>query len=292
VPWLTLTYRGERDSAPHLAELLTEAGAAAVTFHDGGDTPILEPDPGAAPLWPVTLVEALFEEGDTEALAGLVEALGLPPGVPPPVVGRLADRDWERVGLEGLGPVRFGERLWVWPSWSGPEPGEGVVVRLDPGLAFGTGHHPSTALCLEWLATAPLHGAGVIDYGCGSGILAVAALLLGAERAWAVDHDPQACLAASDNARRNGVSGRIEVCAPEALGLVQAGVVVANILAAPLVDLAPRLTGLLQPGGWLLLSGILSDQAPAVIAAYRPAVELGVDAERDGWCRLAGQRRE
>jgi ribosomal protein L11 methyltransferase len=290
MPWLTLTFRSDPASAPGLAEALAEAGALAVTMEDGADSPIIEPAVGESPLWPTTCVEALFDDADQAALLRAVRGHRALASAPEPTVARVEDRDWARVGLAGLGAMAFGGRLWVIPSWLEPPEPAAVVLRLDPGLAFGTGRHPTTALCLDWLAGADLAGARLVDYGCGSGILAVAGLLLGASRAWAVDHDPQALVATRDNGGRNGVAGRLEVTAPEALDSPPADVVVANILARPLVELAPRLAGLLAPGGWLVLSGLLADQAPDVAEAYRPWLALAVDGEREGWCRLSGQR--
>jgi ribosomal protein L11 methyltransferase len=288
--WLTLTFRSDPRVAADLADRLAEAGALAVTLQDGGDAPVLEPDPGEAPLWAETLVEGLFEAEEPTGLLARLEAGLAGAGLPEPVVGHLEDREWVREGLAGLRPLRFGERLWVCPSWLEPPDPAAVNLRLDPGLAFGTGGHPSTALCLEWLASTPLEGATIVDYGAGSGILAVAALLLGARSAWAVDHDPQALLATRANAERNGVAARLRTCAPEDLPAVAADRVVANLVAGPLVALAPRLSNLVRPGGSICLSGLLTEQADAVAWAYPPALALRRDGERDGWCRLVGHR--
>jgi ribosomal protein L11 methyltransferase len=290
VAWLTITFQSDAGTAPRLAELLDEAGALAVTLHDGADAPVLEPGPGEAPLWPATRVEGLFNDRDAAGvLAWLGERVG-PDALPPAAVGRLEDRDWVREGQAGFRPQRFGDRFWVCPSWCAPPDPQAVTLRLDPGLAFGTGGHPSTALCLEWLAAADLVGARVLDFGCGSGVLAVAALLLGARHAWAVDHDPQALTATRENALGNGVLDRLEVGPPDALNAPPVEVVVANILAGPLIDLAPGLTARVAPGGALVLAGILRDQAAAVAQAYAGRVPLAIDAERDGWVRLAGCR--
>ena len=288
--WLTLTFRSDPRAAPELADLLSDAGALAVTFHDGGDAPVVEPGPGETPLWPDTLVEALFEEREPGSLVTWLRDQYRPADLPSPTVGRVEDRDWARAGMDQFRPVRFGDCLWVCPSWSEPPDPQGVNLRLDPGLAFGTGGHPTTALCLEWLSGAPLAGTTLVDYGCGSGILGVAALLLGAARVWATDHDPQALLASHETAARNGVLERLTVVAPECLPSMHVDVVVANILAGPLVQLAPRLTRLVGPGGALVLSGVLVDQAPQLMAAYLPWVPLGLDAQRDGWARLVGRR--
>ena len=187
--------------------------------------------------------------------------------------------------------MRFGDRLWVCPAGQKPPVQDAVVLELDPGLAFGTGHHPTTALCLRWLDGADLGGRTLIDYGCGSGILALAGLKLGAARAIAVDHDPQALEATTANAAKNGLSARIQVRAPGDLPVAKAHILVANILAGPLVDLAPRLTCLVKPRGYLVLSGILTDQAESVAAAYRDDFDLEEPAVDEGWVRLTGRRR-
>ncbi len=180
----------------------------------------------------------------------------------------LDDRDWERAWMDHFHPMRFGRRLWICPTGGEVTQTDAVIVDLDPGLAFGTGTHPTTALCLEWLDGHDLHGRTVIDFGCGSGVLAIAALKLGAARAIAVDHDPQAVLATRDNAARNGVADRIEVLHSDDFQAGQADLVMANILANILIDLAPTIAGLVAPGGDLVMSGILRDQADAVAQAY------------------------
>jgi ribosomal protein L11 methyltransferase len=192
-------------------------------------------------------------------------------------------------------PMRFGERLWICPSWTTPPDPDAVNLMLDPGMAFGTGTHPTTALCLEQLDALPIEGCSVVDYGCGSGILALAALKLGAARVLGVDNDPQALTASRDNAARNGVdAGRFSVALPgredDAAWLHRADLVIANILAGPLAALAPRLCQLLAPGGTLLLSGLLVTQAKNLCEHYRPQLALGIAAERDGWVCLRGSR--
>jgi ribosomal protein L11 methyltransferase len=205
-------------------------------------------------------------------------------------VRRVEDKDWERVWLADWKSMRFGRRLWVCPTSAElPDEPEAVVVRLDPGLAFGTGTHPTTALCLQILDSLPVMGRSVIDYGCGSGILGIAALKLGAAHVWAVDLDPQALLATRDNAARNGVSSRIDVQGIED-SLRPAYCVMANILAGPLIELAPTLTRACEPGGYLLLSGLLKTQAYAVKAAYSAAFDIVQVVERDDWCCIYARR--
>ena len=268
----------------------TAAGALSVTVEDAADDPVYEPLPGEVRTWPHNRVSALFPAGhDPEPLhAELSELLG--GNVPGWRVEGLADRDWERAWLDDFRPMRFGRRLWVCPSNREPPETDAVNLRLDPGLAFGTGTHPTTALCLEWLDGHP-PPATLLDYGCGSGILAIAGLLLGADAAWGVDLDPQALLASRDNAARNGVAERLHACLPEALPAeLTCDLLLANILAGPLVALAPELGRRVRPGGALVLSGILPGQADEVAAAYRPWCGTLRRTERDGWVRLDGTR--
>lgn len=186
--------------------------------------------------------------------------------------------------------MRFGRRLWICPGGQQVDVTDAVVLELDPGLAFGTGTHPTTAMCLEWLDGAPLRGRSVLDYGCGSGILALAALKLGAAHATGIDNDPQALLATDENAARNGLADRLTVLAPDVLADATFDFVVANILALPLIELAPRLAALTSPGGALALAGLLDEQAAAVAAAYRPWFDIRTYASRDGWTALAGRK--
>lgn len=273
---------------------LFASGALSVSLLDAADDPVLEPAPGETPLWPRTTVVGLFaSDADPLGLELRVRA-SLPGGEHLRVrAERLAEREWVRAWLEHWQPLRFGRRLWVTPAEKRPaitDPAAEVLV-LDPGLAFGTGTHPTTALCLEWLDGLDLTGATVLDYGCGSGILAIAALRLGAARAWAVDIDPQALLATRENACANGVAERLTVMAPETLPAPEVDVVLANILAGPLVALAPRLIAALKPGGRLALAGLLSRQAGEVRAAYAGAIAFDAPASREDWVRLTGRKR-
>ena len=296
---------------------LEELGASSITFVDRGDEPVLEPKPGEFRLWSDTLVRALFQVPDafqapaaaasSEAadaarkLATLVSVLG-PHVTNTARVRAVKNQDWDRVWLTDWKSLRFGRRLWVCPTAAEPpDDPDAVVVRLDPGLAFGTGTHPTTALCLQILDSLPVSGRNVIDYGCGSGILGIAALKLGAAHVTAVDLDPQALLATRDNAMRNGVSANIDVhgvdmeCAdmegagPHG-GLRPAYCVMANILAGPLIELAPKLTAACEPGGFLLLSGLLKTQAYEVKAAYAHGFDMVQVVERDDWCCIYSRR--
>jgi ribosomal protein L11 methyltransferase len=290
VPHLQLTLDlGTRDPAPW-EDALFELGAVSVTLEDAADDPVLEPAPGATPLWPTVVVKALFEAGaDPSAIAGaLARRL---PGGPAPRCETVADRAWERVWLEDFRPMRFGRRLWVCPGGQPAGAPDAVRIELDPGLAFGTGTHPTTALCLEWLDGHDLAGRDVVDYGCGSGILAIAAARLGATRVRAVDIDPQALIATRENALRNDVDGRLDITADPELETGSADVLLANILAGPLVALGSRFAAAVRPGGLLALSGLLADQADAVTAAYRPWFHIETTTTRDGWVLLGGRRR-
>ena len=285
---------------------LQDLGASSITFVDRGDDPVLEPKPGEFRLWSDTLVRALFQapagaESSEAAdaarkLATLASVLG-PHVTNTARVRAVKNQDWERVWLADWKSMRFGRRLWVCPTAAEPpDDPNAVVVRLDPGLAFGTGTHPTTALCLQILDSLPVSGRNVIDYGCGSGILGIAALKLGAAHVTAVDLDPQALLATRDNAMRNGVSANIDVqgvdmdgAGPRG-GLRPAYCVMANILAGPLIELAPKLTAACEPGGYLLLSGLLKTQAYEVKAAYACGFDMVQVVERDDWCCIYARR--
>ena len=261
-----------------LSEELEALGALSVSLEPcAGSAGQLEPPPGATPLWPELVVAALFDAG--RVAASRLRGRGLDPEL-----RTHRDRDWIAAGREGFGPRLFGGRLWIVPEWCEAPADAAAVVRLAPGLAFGTGTHPTTELCLEWLAEAELAGKRVIDYGAGSGILALAAARLGAAEVVAVDNDPQALAAARANAKRNGVE--VAVFAPGALPADAADVIVANILARPLVALANTLVSRLRPGGRLVLSGITAEQADAVAAAYAGRARLLGRRVRDGWVRL------
>ncbi|WP_295879140.1 50S ribosomal protein L11 methyltransferase [uncultured Thiohalocapsa sp.] len=308
MPWLQLSLIVHRDQAASVEAALEDAGALSVTLDDAADEPadapldpaaggIWEPAPATQPLWRRLRITALFEDDDAGAAAARQAAeqlAGL--ALAPPTLASLDDRPWERLWLDDFRPTRFGRRLWVCPRGERPAGAEaadwpGVVVDLDPGLAFGTGHHPTTALCLAWLDGLDLAGKRVLDYGCGSGILAIAALKLGAASALAVDHDPQALDATVDNAIDNGVVDRLAVARPEQVPPTPADVVVANILAAPLLELAPQLAALAAPGARLGLSGILAHQAGRVADAYAHHFVMEPAETREEWALLSGRRR-
>ena len=266
-------------------------GAIALSLADAGDEPLFEPKPGETPLWQSLRLRAIFGVSiDPKIAAATLEAvLCLPPGA----IGieYVEDRAWEREWLKDFRPMRFGKKLWVSPAGQRPDQPAEVVLELDPGLAFGTGTHATTALCLEWLDGGIKGGERVLDYGCGSGILALAALKLGAAEATAFDIDPQALLATRENALKNGLAALLAIpgSAREITGLFD--VVLANILAGPLTELAPCLARMTKAGGGLVLAGLLEPQSAEVAQAYRPWFDIGPVAEREGWTLLAGRRR-
>lgn len=291
MPWLQVKVDSDPEHAPAVEEALIGAGAVSVTFEDGGDAAILEPGPGAMPLWTATRVTALFDDDtsrDTvaEALARLGDA-----EAHAPTFEHLPDREWTRAWLDDWQPLRFGHHLWVAPLEARVDDPAATVVRLDPGLAFGTGTHATTALCLEWLEARVTPGATLLDYGCGSGILAIAALRLGAAAAHGIDLDPQALEASRANAATNGVAARLTLAEGETPAAGPFDLVVANILAGPLIQVAGALAGQQRAGGRIALAGILAEQADDVIRAFDRAYELAVTAERDGWVLVSGARR-
>ena len=292
--WLQLRL----DTAPQRVEALEDAllasGAVAVTLEDNADQPVLEPAVGETPLWHETRLTALYP-ADTDMDAVLES---LPDDLLIDCNQRieiLEDKDWEREWMQHYQPMQFGERLWICPSWLAPPDPDAVNLLLDPGLAFGTGTHPTTALCLETVDQLAPKGWRVVDYGCGSGILAVAALKLGAGTALAVDNDPQALVATRDNAERNGVDETsLSVALPGDYNAAEwqgsADLVLANILAGPLLALSDTLLDLLVPSGVLVLSGLLVSQADDVIARYAPALTLRLESQHDGWACLVGRK--
>jgi ribosomal protein L11 methyltransferase len=318
MPFLQFTLDlGARKPEPY-EDALFALGALSVTLVDAADDPVLEPAPGAMPLWPTVVVSAVFPS-DAD-IAAIRASLGATPGLDPllvaekSVVESVADRAWEREWLKDFRPMRFGERLWVCPGGQRPpgmpaaaatsdtraasnvEPTAPVLLELDPGLAFGTGTHATTALCLEWLdggaSSGWLPGADVLDYGCGSGILAIAALKLGARSAIAMDIDPQALLATRENAARNDVGHLVAVTDDRECAGATVDVLLANILAGPLVELAPLLAARVRVGGRIALSGLLLEQADEVTAAYRPWFDIALTGAREDWGLLTGRRRE
>ncbi|WP_439239865.1 50S ribosomal protein L11 methyltransferase [Lonepinella sp. BR2474] len=289
--WVQLRLNSTSEKAEKISDFLEEIGSVSVTFMDSQDTPIFEPLPGETRLWGNTDVVALFD-AETE-MALILTALRNSQLLAPDFaykIEQIEDKDWEREWMDNFHPMRFGKRLWICPSWREVPDENAVNVMLDPGLAFGTGTHPTTALCLEWLDSLDLNGKTVIDFGCGSGILAIAALKLGAKSAIGIDIDPQAILASRNNAENNGVADRLQLfLSDDKPTALKADVVVANILAGPLKELYPVISQLVKPQGDLGLSGILSTQAPSVCEAYQQTFALDPVVEREEWCRITGK---
>lgn len=291
--WLELSVRVARDTAPLVEELLENQPVLALTLTDDADDPVLEPGVGETPLWPSVCVTALFS-ADTPA-EPITRLLSLVPGVDRPQqvsIRKFEDQAWERAWLDRFKPMRFGHALWIVPG-EAEAPGEAEhIIRLDPGLAFGTGTHPTTRLCLEWIDATAFSRKNVIDYGCGSGVLGIAACIKGAARVVGVDNDPQALIATMDNAARNGVDKQLACYSPDDFAAEGYHIVLANILAGPLIELAPKLASVLLPGGKLVLSGLLEAQAEEVKAAYAGKFTKLQTNTLDGWVLLTGQKRD
>ena len=289
--WLELSIRVSRSNAALVESLLQNLPVLAVTLTDDADDPVLEPGVGETPLWPSVCVTALFS-GDT-ATAPLAQMLSLVPGVDRPTLvsfRRFDDRQWERVWLDRFKPMQFGRDLWIVPGDQQAPAAAVDILRLDPGLAFGTGTHPTTRLCLQWIDGHDFHGQTVVDYGCGSGVLGIVAAIKGADRVVCIDNDPQALIASKENAIRNAVADKLQIEMPGELEPDSADVVLANILAGPLIELAPLLIAALRPAAELVLSGILAEQADEVVAAYRGALSDITIANDDGWVRVQARK--
>lgn len=298
MPWLELSLRCRAADEARLEAALEDLGAISVSLMDAADAAneqaILEPGVGEIPLWPEITLLALFEQGmDPDLLLHAIEAWDERIDLSSASFNIVADQDWERAWMDQYRPMQFGARTWIipWNMEAPPEARDAVIVRLDPGLAFGSGTHPTTALCLQWLDSLDLRDKTVLDFGCGSGILALAALKLGAARAVGVDNDPQALLATQDNAQRNGVDDRLQVFLPEQETAAQYPVVVANILAAALDQLAETLAARVAPGGQIAMSGILHGQETELLIRFAPWFENMQATRLDDWMRLTGTRR-
>ncbi|HAR56390.1 MAG TPA: 50S ribosomal protein L11 methyltransferase [Idiomarina baltica] len=293
MPWIQLTLSSSEEHAPQVGDMLMANGAQAVTYRDGADTPIFEPPLGEVLLWQHTLVTGLFD-ADIDmkpVVANLEKAKVLPKPLQYKLDG-LEDKDWELEWMDNFHPIQFGRRLWICPSWRDiPEP-DAVNILLDPGMAFGTGTHPTTAMCLEWLDAHVKGNEQIVDFGCGSGILGIAALKLGSAHALGIDIDKQALISTQENAERNHVADKFDVYLPEQHPNLQADIVLANVLAGPLRELAHVIKEFVKPGGRLVLSGILARQAQSVMDAYAPEIKFETPTQQDEWIMLTGYRAE
>ncbi len=289
--WQQITVVTDELSAPEIADFFSGFGALSVTYMDAEDEPVYEPAIGETKIWSNTQVIALYDiDINLFPLKTQLSKYFPQHRLQDWLVETIADQPWERAWMEHYRPMKFAGKLWVCPTGQEQREADTICLILDPGLAFGTGTHPTTALCLEWLASHDLTDKTVIDYGCGSGILAVAAVLLGAKIAYAVDIDPQAITATQMNAEKNSVQDKIICCLPEQFDRneISGEIVVANILAKPLIGMATKIAGLVAVNGALVLSGILAEQADAVIASYKTTVTLDDYSQNEDWVRLAG----
>ncbi|EPJ52249.1 MAG: ribosomal protein L11 methyltransferase [Osedax symbiont Rs2] len=297
MPWLQVKIEIKPQLADQFEDLLLEAGALSVTYQDSEDQPIYEPELGTTPLWANTVISGLFDAQQNmqqmqQQLRQAYQQLETAEAFPELDIEILEDKDWEREWMKSYKPMQFGKRLWVCPSWcDAPDP-QAVNLMLDPGLAFGTGTHPTTELCLRWLDSIECQNQTVTDYGCGSGILGVAALLLGATSVLAVDIDLQALQATKTNLQRNALAqSRLSTYLPEHAPAQESDILVANILSGPLVELAPTLAKRVKSNGLLALSGLLVNQLQEIIDAYSAWFTLDPAVELDGWIRVTGIRK-
>jgi ribosomal protein L11 methyltransferase len=293
MPWLQLNIITSRDQASRLENALLASGAASVTLQDNADQPILEPALGETPLWDNVKITGLYEADIDTAATTIKAQKNFGKALPEHAWELLEDKDWEREWMKNYHAIRCGEKLWICPSWQQPPEPDKVNLMLDPGLAFGTGTHPTTFMCLQWIDKQDFSGLRIMDYGCGSGILGIATLLLGAEQVIGVDIDHQALLATRENARRNQLAeDAMPVFLPARTPQQPVDVMLANILAGPLAELAPTLSGLTKTGGKLCLSGILAIQAETVMKAYEDWFDFDPITTQDEWvCLTATKNR-
>ena len=292
MPWQQLKIQLKSEHIAFVEQQLLEQGALSVTYTDAKDQPIFQREPGSTPLWDESILVCLFEV--KLALDELIWWLQHNPVIinrDSLAIQIIEDQAWERSWMADFQAMQFGQRLWICPSWQSPPDPDAVNIILDPGLAFGSGSHATTAMCLQWLEQANLRGERVIDYGCGSGVLAIAAALLGARSVIAVDNDPQAITATIDNCKRNGLGQyQISTFLPELMPVGETDILLANILAEPLIELAGKFASLLKAKGKLVLSGLLQEQTAKVVSAYENWFEMDTPVTNQEWVRLSGTR--
>lgn len=293
MPWQQLKVNTDPDSSETLEELLLNFGAVSISLLDTEDQAVFQLEPGGTILWESTTVVALFEEYTD--LSRCLQSLSQHSAVKNNqnlVIEKVEDQDWERAWMNDFEAMQFGKNLWICPSWQTPPQPDAVNIMLDPGLAFGSGTHATTSLCLQWLEQAQLAQKSVIDYGCGSGVLAIASVLLGAQSAIGVDNDSQAILATLENSKRNSLDeDQIQAFLPGQHPALKADILLANILCAPLLELADLLSSLVKEGGDIVLSGILEEQTELIEQRYAAWFELAPPAIEDGWVRINGVRK-
>lgn len=289
MPWIQLKINTEEEHAEKIGDMLSANGAQAVTFMDAKDTPIYEPELGKITIWPQTQVVGLYDaEFDMDRVIQKLSLANVLGDGFKFKLDQLEDKDWEREWMENFHPMQFGKRLWICPSWCEVPDKNAVNIMLDPGLAFGTGTHPTTSLCLQWLDGFDFKDKVVVDYGCGSGILAIAALLLGAKEAIGIDIDPQAITASQLNAERNGVAEKLRLYLPQDQPDLEADVVIANILAGPLSELRTNITQYCKSSGYLVMSGILDVQAERIAKLYSEDFVMDDIVIEGEWARVSG----
>jgi ribosomal protein L11 methyltransferase len=291
--WIQLSFTCPPSQTEMFEDLLLETEAVSVTYQDAEDQPILEPGVDQMPLWDhVTMVALYTEDCDIGRVLLQIKTAVPEFALSKAHIENLADQNWVKAWIDDFKPLQFADKLWICPSAHQPIDPDAVNVMLDPGLAFGTGTHPTTALCLRWLGEQDLSGKTVIDYGCGSGILAIAAVMLGAKKAYCVDNDPQALTATQNNAAQNHLNAeQIITLLPHEVPNIEADILIANILAGPLMELAPKLSRLIKDQGRICLSGILDSQAEKVADCYKPFFRLEPSVYSGEWTRINGIKK-
>lgn len=288
MPWIQINVGTTEKKAPKISNILSGFGAQSVTYMDKEDMPVYEPAPGETKLWTKTMVTGLFEAdiNPQPIIDFLTKTYGKKITLR---VEQLEDKDWVREWMDNFHPIKCGNKLWICPSWCEIPDKNAVNVMLDPGLAFGTGTHPTTYMCLCWLDSLDFTNKKVIDFGCGSGILAVSAIKLGAQEVYGIDIDPQAIEASLENAKRNNCADQIKLYLPnETPSELQADILVANILAGSLRELAPTIAGMVKPNGVFAISGIINSQVEEITQIYQKYFKLNPPVLKEEWCLISG----
>ena len=291
--WQQLKIQLHSEDTSYFEQILFDSDAISISYLDAEDQPVFQEEPGSTPLWDNTFLLCLFNtKTDLGSLLNKLRCNTKVLNNKSLNIELIEDQDWERSWMKDFEPIQFGEKLWICPSWLSPPEPNAVNIKLDPGLAFGTGNHATTSLCLRWLDQADVRGSEVIDYGCGSGVLSIASALLGAVKVHSVDNDPQAISATIDNSRRNKVPGDVlTTYLPEAVPPVHADILIANILERPLIDLSEKFAELVKKGGYITLSGLLEEQIPSLLSCYNRWFDMEVPQVEQGWVLLCGTRK-